>query len=110
MNRICRCYGLESSLSKQCRFELFQVETFPVVRGVAVLDYCLDVFRRRVTHIAVPAVLKRLYSGVVKYFFIQKETSSSTKTHKITYSTSKLHHKYGYYNMKISYYHDFSFA
>ena len=55
------------------------------------------------------AVLKRLYSGVVKYFFIQKETSSSTKTHKITYSTSKLHHKYGYYNMKISYYPD-SFA
>ena len=69
MNRICRCYGLESSLLKQCRFELFQVETFPVVRGVAVLDYCLDVFRRRVTHIAVPAVL-RIFLGQFLHIFV----------------------------------------
>ena len=54
---------------KKSGFQLLQVETFPVVRGVAMLDYCLDVFRRRVTHIAFPAVL-RIFLGQLLHIFV----------------------------------------
>ena len=58
-----------SSRSEEGGFKLLQVETFPVVRRVAVCNDGFDVLLGRVAHVPVPSVL-RIFGGQASHMLV----------------------------------------